>query len=398
MLIQPKLIGNISKAAHPYGARQLVLDQIEYVKKNGTFKGAKKVLILGASSSYGLASRIALAFGSGADTIGVSFEKGIENESKLATAGWWNNIFFKDEAEKNGLVAKNFIGDAFSHEMREKVIKYIKEEFGGKIDLLVYSLASGRRTDPATGITYNSTLKPIGHTVSGLNINLEKEELFIQEAEPASEKEIEDTVKVMGGEDWELWVNALLDADVLEDGFKTTLFSYIGPEVTQPFYRTGTLGRAKNHTEETSKKLNKLLQERVKGESIICVSKAVITKASAVIPVLPIYTAVLYKVMMEKHIHEDTIMHKYRFFKDMLYGNKRKIDEEGRLRPDNWEMRDDVQAEVKEIMDKITAENFKDIIDFEFFKNEFLKLNGFGYDEVDYDEDIDLDGLKKLNP
>lgn len=398
MLIKPKLIGNVSKAAHPYGARQSVLDQIEYVRKNGKFQGAKKVLILGASSSYGLASRIALAFGADADTIGVSFEKGIESEDKLATAGWWNNIYFKEEAEKEQLIAKNFIGDAFSNEMREEVIKYIKEEFGGKIDLLVYSLASGRRTDPTTGITYNSVLKPIGHTVSGLNINLEKEELFIQDAEPATDKEIKDTIKVMGGEDWELWIKALLDAGVLNHGFKTTLFSYIGPEVTQPFYRTGTLGRAKNHTEETSKKLNTLLKEKVNGESIICVSKAIITKASAVIPVLPIYTAALYKVMMEKNIHEDAIMHKYRFFKDMLYGNNREIDEEGRLRPDNWEMRNDVQAEVKEIMDKISPENFKNLVDFQLVKNEFLKLNGFAYDEIDYNEEIDVESLKKLNP
>lgn len=398
MIIKSKLIGNVSKAAHPYGCKQAILEQIEYVKKNNSYEGPKKVLILGASSSYGLASRISLAFGAHADTIGVSFEKGIESETKLATAGWWNNIFFKKEAEKEGLIAKNFIGDAFSDEMRNEVIKYIKEEFGGKIDLLIYSLASGRRTEPSTGITYTSVLKPIGHSVSGFNINLEKDELFVQNADPATDEEIHDTIKVMGGEDWELWVKALLDENVLADGFKTTLFSYIGPEVTQPFYRTGTLGRAKKHTEETSAKINKLLKEKVNGESVICVSKAIVTKASAVIPVLPIYSAALYKVMLEKNIHEDAIMHKHRFFRDMLYGNNREYDEQGRLRPDYWEMRDDVQAEVKEIMDMITPENFKDLIAHDLCKKEFLRLNGFEYDGIDYNQDIDLESLKKLQP
>jgi enoyl-[acyl-carrier protein] reductase/trans-2-enoyl-CoA reductase (NAD+) len=398
MKIQSRLIGNVSKSAHPYGCRQSIIEQIEYVKKNDNYEGPKKVLILGASSSYGLASRISLAFGAHADTIGVSFEKGIESEAKLATAGWWNNIFFKEEAEKEGLIAKNFIGDAFSDEMRKQVIEYIKEEFGGKIDLLIYSLASGRRTEPSTGITYSSVLKPIGHSVSGFNINLEKEELFIQDADPATEEEIHATIKVMGGEDWELWIKALLEENVLADGFKTTLFSYIGPEVTRPFYRTGTLGMAKKHTEETSEKLNELLKEKVNGESIICVSKAIITKASVVIPVLPIYTAALYKIMLEKDIHEDAIMHKHRFFRDMLYGNNRELDEQGRLRPDYWEMRDDVQAEVKEIMNKITPENFKDLIDLELCKKEFLKLNGFEYTTINYDEDIDIEFLKKLEP
>lgn len=398
MIIQPKLKGNVSKSAHPYGCRQSILEQIDYVKKNEEYEGPKKVLILGASSSYGLASRISLAFGAHADTIGVSYEKGIENESKLATAGWWNNIFFREEAEKEGLIAKNFIGDAFSDEMRRDVIKYIKEEFGGKIDLLIYSLASGRRTEPSTGITYNSVLKPIGHSVSGLNINLEKDELYTQVAEAATEKEIHDTIKVMGGEDWELWVNALLDEDLLANGFKTTLFSYIGPEVTQPFYRTGTLGRAKKHTEDTSKKLDKLLKEKVNGESVICVSKAIVTKASSVIPVLPIYTAALYKVMLQKNIHEDAIMHKHRFFKDMFYGNNREFDTQGRLRPDNWEMREDVQSEVKEIMNRITPENFKSLIANDLCKKEFLRLNGFEYDGIDYNMDVNLEVLKELQP
>lgn len=398
MIIERNLEGNVSRAAHPYGCRESIIEQINYVKSMGSFKAPQKILILGASSSYGLASRIALAFGAKADTIGVSFERGIVNDEKLATAGWWNNIFFKQEAEKEGLIAKNFIGDAFSDEMREKVIRYIKEEFGGKIDLLIYSLASGRRTEPSSGITYTSVIKPIGEKVSGYGINLEKQQIFKQEIEPANEDEIFQTKKVMGGEDWQIWINKLLDSGVLADGFKTTLYSYIGPEVTQPFYGGGTLGVAKRHTEQTAKELNMLLKERLNGEAVICVSKAVTTKASAVIPIFPIYASALYKVMIEKNIHETPIMHKYRFFKDMLYGNKREIDNDGRLRPDSWEMREDVQREVKEIMDKITPDNFKEITAVDVFTKEFMQLNGFDFDNVDYSSQVYLDELKKLQP
>ncbi|MBS4538614.1 trans-2-enoyl-CoA reductase family protein [Clostridium sp. D2Q-11] len=398
MIIKPELKGNVSKTAHPYGCREVVKNQIRYVKDKGRFEGPKKVLILGASSSYGLASRIALAFGAGADTIGLSYERGIVNEEKLATAGWWNNIFFKEEAENEGLIAKNFIGDAFSDDMKERVIEYIKKEFGGKIDLLIYSLASGRRTDPRSGNTYYSALKPIGESIKGYNINIEKEELFEQEVVSATKEEIDNTVKVMGGEDWRWWVEALLKEDLLAERFKTTLFSYIGPEVTEGFYRSGTLGRAKKDAEETSDKLNNLLRERVNGESIITVSKAATTKASAVIPILPVYACSLYKVMNEKGLHETLIMHQYRLFNDMIYGDKREIDGEGRLRPDSWEMREDVQSEVKDILKDVTPENFKDTTAFDVFMKEFMELNGFGIDNVNYEEDINIEELKKFKP
>ncbi|MDR5658518.1 trans-2-enoyl-CoA reductase family protein [Serpentinicella sp. ANB-PHB4] len=398
MIIEPKLNGNVARAAHPYGCKAAIEEQINYTKEKGTYSGPKKALILGASSSYGLASRISLAFGAGADTIGVSYEHGIQDEKKLATAGWWNNIFFKEAAEKEGLVAKNFIGDAFSDEMREEVIKYIKEEFGGKIDVLIYSLASGRRTDPKTGQTHYSALKPIGEPIEGYSVNLEKRELFEQKVEPATEEEIADTVKVMGGEDWEIWVQWLLEAGVLAEGFKTTLYSYIGPEVTQEFYRSGTLGEAKRDTEETADKLHETLKEKVNGEAVICVGKAVTTKASAVIPIFPVYVSALYKVMLEKGLHEDTMEHVHRFMKDMFYGDNPEVDERGRLRPDSWEMREDVQKEVEDILSEVTPENFQNITAVEVFRDEFMQLNGFNFENVDYTKPVDLEKLKALQP
>jgi enoyl-[acyl-carrier protein] reductase / trans-2-enoyl-CoA reductase (NAD+) len=397
MIIEAKLNGNVARAAHPYGCRENVMHQINYVRNQGRFDGPKKVLILGASSSYGLASRIVTAFGSGADTIGVSFEKGMTDD-RLATAGWWNNLFFKEAAEKEGLLAKNFIGDAFSKEMLAQVVQYIQEEFGGTIDLLVYSLASGIRKDPETGETYRSVIKPIGKEVRGMSINLETETLFNQTVEPATENEIEHTVKVMGGEDWERWVKGLYQSGVLAEGFKTTLYSYIGPEVTKAFYGGGTLGRAKRHAEETALLLNEYLQERVGGEAVICVSKAVTTKASAVIPIFPIYAATLYKVMLDKGLHETPIIHKYRFFKEMFYGKGREVDGQGRLRPDYWEMRDDIQQEVAAIMSQITAENIKELTAMDVFRKEFLQLNGFEIDGVNYEADVDVTELKRLQP
>jgi len=398
MIIKPRIKGSLALNCHPMGCKKEVENQIEYVKSNKNYEGAKKVLILGASSGYGLASRISLAFGgSKADTIGVSFEKN-GNKRKPGTAGWYNNIWFREAAEKEGLIAKNFIGDAFSDEMREEVIKYIKEEFGGKIDLLIYSLASGVRKDPKTGVTYKSSLKSLGESLEGPTFNIEKEAIEMQKVEPATEEETAHTVKVMGGEDWELWTKALVDAGVCEEGFKTLAYSYIGGTSTRKIYRGGTLGKAKEHVEKTARELNDLLKEKVSGEAYTAVNKAIVTKASAYIPIVPLYATILFKVMQDKGIDENCIEHTHRLFVDMVYGDKPEFDEFGRMRPDNWELRDDVQEECEKLYNETDLEDLKKLPTFTKFRDEFLKLNGFEVEGVDYEEDIDLEELMTLVP
>ena len=300
--------GNVALGVNPLGCKQEVLNEIDYVKNKGTFAGPKKVLIIGASSSYGLATRISLAFGAGADTIGVSFEKGPKNERNLGTAGWYNNIAFREAAEKEDLIAKNFVQDAFSHESKQEVIAYIKNEFGGKVDLVVYSLASGRRTDPDTGETYTSAIKSLGEPVVGPNINMQNHAFYTETLEPATAEEIAGTVKVMGGEDWQLWMEALKEADVLADGVLTTNYSYLGTELNRPYYGGGTLGLAKADCDEKAKTINGLLAD-INGKAQIVVATAVTTKASSVIPFFPVYCIGLYKVMTEKGTHETPIMH-----------------------------------------------------------------------------------------
>ena len=309
--------GNVALGVNPLGCRQEVLNEIDYVKNKGTFAGPKKVLIIGASSSYGLATRISLAFGAGADTIGVSFEKGPKNERNLGTAGWYNNIAFREAAEKEGLIAKNFVQDAFSHESKQAVIAYIKNEFGGKVDLVVYSLASGRRTDPDTGETFTSAIKSLGEPVVGPNINMQNHAFYTETLEPATAEEIAGTVKVMGGEDWQLWMEALKEADVLADGVLTTNYSYLGTELNRPYYGGGTLGLAKADCDEKAKTINALLAD-INGKAQIVVATAVTTKASSVIPFFPVYCIGLYKVMTEKGTHETPIMHIDRIYRDMV--------------------------------------------------------------------------------
>ena len=392
MVIKPRLKGSLALTAHPAGCEEFVKRQIDYVKKSDKYSGPKKVLIIGSSSGYGLASRISLAFGAGADTIGVAFEKGVEGK-RVGTAGWWNTVAFTEEARKEGLIAKNFMGDAFSDEIKENVIEYIKKEFGGKIDLLIYSLASGVRTDPKTGITYRSALKSTTNEIEGPTINLEKENIENGKMEVATEEELISTVKVMGGEDWKLWIEALDKADVLTEGFKTVAYSYLGPKVTYGIYKEGTIGAAKRDLERTSNELNDYLGKKYHGEAYVSLSKALMTRASAVIPVFPLYAALLYKIMKEKGIHEGTIEQKHRLLKDMVYGNKKELDPERRLRPDNWEMREDVQKEVEDLWDKVTPENFKELTDYAGAREEFMNLNGFDFDNVNYEEDLDLEEL-----
>lgn len=389
------LRGNVALGVNPLGCKQEVLNQIDYVKNKGTFEGPKKVLIIGASSSYGLASRISLAFGAGADTIGVSFEKGPKNERNLGTAGWYNNIAFREEAEKEGLIAKNFVQDAFSHETKQEVIEYIKSEFGGKVDLVVYSLASGVRKDPDTGEMYNSSIKAIGEPVVGPNINMQTQEFYTQTLEPATEEEIANTVKVMGGDDWVLWMKALKEAGVLADGVLTTNYSYLGTELNHPYYGHGTLGRAKADVDEKAKDIDALLAD-LDGKAQVVVATAVTTKASSVIPFFPVYCIGLYKVMEEKGTHETPIMHIDRIYRDMVYGDKPEYDEVGRLRPDSWELDSDTQAKTKALIEKLNAENFNsDLTAYDIFYKEFSNLSGFlvdGYEE----QEVTLDELKAL--
>ena len=395
---KPMIRNNISLSVNPLGIEQEVMNQINYIKSKGHYDGPKKVLIIGASSSYGLASRISLAFGAGADTIGLSYEKGPRSEKALGTAGWYNNIFFKREAEKEGLIAKNIIADAFSKETKEKTIEYIKDEFGGKIDLVIYSLAAGRRRDDETGKTYTSVIKSIGEPVIGWNTDFSTDTLFQQTVEPASEQEIEDTVKVMGGEDWYKWMEALKEANVLSQGAKTILYSYIGSDLTHAFYHHGTLGVAKADCDAKAKEINHLLED-INGEALISVSKAVTTKASAVIPLFTFYCIGLIKVMKEKGTYEVPIQHKDRLFRDWIYGDVTPvIDEEGRIRIDSWEMDPDTQARTKALLQKVNEDNFNtDLTEYKTLKREFLNLSGFeveGYQP----REVTIDELKALEP
>jgi len=387
--------GNVALGVNPIGCKQEVLNQIEYVKNKGTYIAPKKVLIIGASSSYGLATRISLAFGAGADTIGVSYEKGPKSERSLGTAGWYNNIAFREAAEKEGLIAKNFVQDAFSHESKQDVIAYIKNEFGGKVDLVVYSLASGRRTDPDTGETYTSAIKALGEPVVGPNINMQNEDFYIETLEPANEQEIAGTLKVMGGEDWQLWMEALKEADVLADGVLTTNYSYLGTELNRPYYGGGTLGLAKADCDEKAETINELLAD-INGKAQIVVATAVTTKASSVIPFFPVYCIALYKVMTEKGTHETPIMHIDRIYRDMVYGEKAEYDEVGRLRPDSWELDSDTQAKTKALIQQLNDENFKsEMAAYDVLYKEFSNLSGFMVDGYAA-QDVTIEELKAL--
>lgn len=390
-----KMRGNVSFGVNPIGCKQDVLNQIDYVKEQGHYEGPKKVLIIGASSSYGLASRINVAFGAGADTIGVSFEKGPKSERNLGSAGWYNNIYFKQAAEKEGLIAKNFVQDAFSHQTKQDVIDYIKAEFGGKIDLVVYSLASGIRINPETGERINSVIKSIGQNVVGPNVNIEKQEFYEQVLEPATEEEIADTVSVMGGEDWLFWMQALKEADVLAEGVQTTNYSYLGSDLNKPYYGDGTLGRAKADCEEKAVHINDLLTD-INGKATVIVATAVTTKASSVIPFFPVYCMGLYRVMADNGTHETPIMHIDRTFRDMVYGDKAEYDELGRLRPDSWELDPEVQAQTEALIKEINEGNFNsDKTGYSIFMKEFMNLSGFDVDGY-VEEAVTIDDLKAL--
>lgn len=388
MIIKPKVRGFICTTAHPKGCAQHVQEQIDYVKSQPALDGPKKVLVIGASTGYGLASRIAAAFGSKAATLGVFFERPASG-SRTATAGWYNTAAFEAAARAEGLYAKSINGDAFSKEIKEEVIQTIKEDLG-KVDLVVYSLASPRRTHPETGETFNSVLKPIGQPYTNKTVDIHSGSVTEVSLEPATEDEIQATVAVMGGEDWQMWIDALLAADVLEQGAKTIAYSYIGPEITYPVYREGTIGRAKDDLERTSHVLHEKLQERLGGEAYISVNKALVTQSSAAIPVVPLYISLLFKVMKEQGIHEDTIAQIVRLYRDRLYAQGEvPVDEERRIRLDDLEMRADIQQEVERLWHEVNTDNLEQISDIAGYREEFFKLFGFGYSSIDYEEDVD---------
>lgn len=388
MVIKPRIRGFICVTAHPTGCAAHVQEQIDYVQGQGLIQGTpKKVLVIGASTGYGLASRITAAFAGKAGTIGVFFEKPSEN-GKPATAGWYNSIAFEKAAKAAGLYAKNINGDAFSDAIKEQTIKAIKDDLG-KVDMVVYSLASPVRTHPKTGTTFRSVLKPVGSTFTNKTLDTDRGVVKDVSIEPANEQEMQDTVEVMGGDDWRLWIDALKKADALADGVITVAYSYIGPEVTWPIYRDGTIGRAKKDVEVAAVDITKALSD-LHGKAYVSVNKALVTQASSAIPVVPLYISLLYKVMKEANSHEGCIEQIYRLFNTQLYnGNRPRLDEEGRIRIDDWEMDAATQAKVQALWDKVTSENLNEISDFEGYKTEFLKLFGFGLTGVDYEKEVD---------
>ncbi|ELE5892462.1 enoyl-ACP reductase FabV [Vibrio fluvialis] len=395
MRIEPVIQGVVARTAHPLGCEQAVLQQIEYVKSAKPItQGPKRVLILGASSGFGLAARIALTFGGAkADTIGVSFERG-PSDKGVGSAGYFNNLAFKKQADREGRIAININGDVFSKQVREQVIEAIETYFEGEVDLVIYSIASGMRRKPGSEDFWRSAIKPIGEPVSGAAILLENDKWVDATLEPANEEEIDSTLRVMGGEDWEDWIDTLINTESVAQGCKTIAFSYVGPEITHPIYLDGTLGRAKIDLHQTSHSLN-LKLANFDGGAYATVCKALVTKASVFIPGLSPYLLALYRVMKEKGTHEGCIEQMHRLFSDKLYGKTPvPVDGERLVRMDDWELNPDTQERVRQLLSDMNGDNFKQVGDYAGFKAEFLRLNGFGFDNVNYDADIDLERYK----
>ncbi|ASG00060.1 trans-2-enoyl-CoA reductase family protein [Vibrio anguillarum] len=389
MIIKPKIRGFICTTTHPVGCEANVKEQIAYTKAQGPIKNApKRVLVVGSSSGYGLSSRITAAFGGGAATIGVFFEKP-GTDKKPGTAGFYNAAAFDKLAHEAGLYAKSLNGDAFSHQAKQKAIELIKQDLG-QIDMVVYSLASPVRKLPETGELIRSSLKPIGQTYTATAVDTNKDIIIEASVEPATEQEIADTVTVMGGQDWELWIHALAEAGVLAQGCKTVAYSYIGTELTWPIYWDGALGKAKMDLDRAASALNEQLSV-LGGTANVAVLKSVVTQASSAIPVMPLYIAMVFKKMREQGVHEGCIEQIYRMFSQRLYkedGSAPEVDEQNRLRLDDWELREDIQKHCRELWPQITTENLKELTDYVEYKEEFLKLFGFGVDGVDYEADV----------
>jgi enoyl-[acyl-carrier protein] reductase/trans-2-enoyl-CoA reductase (NAD+) len=388
MVVAPKIRGFICTTAHPEGCAKHVAEQIAVVKSRGSIaNGPKKVLVLGSSTGYGLASRIAAAFGSSAATVGVFFERASEGD-RTATAGWYNSAAFEREAAAAGLYARSFNGDAFSDDMKSQVIAAIKQDLG-QVDCVIYSLASPRRTHPKSGEVLKSVLKPIGESYTNKNLNTGNGVVNEITIDPAIEDEIAQTVAVMGGEDWEMWMEALASANALAPGVQTLAYSYIGPVLTWPIYKNGTIGQAKLDLERAQKALDQKLAS-LGGKAWISVNKALVTQASSAIPVVPLYISLLYKIMKAGGSHEECIEQMDRLFRDRLSSGNPQPDDAGRIRLDDWEMAEDVQDLISQRWAAVNTENFAELADFAGYQANFLKLFGFGLDGVDYSADVNV--------
>jgi len=390
MIIKPKIRGFICTTTHPTGCEKNIQAQIEYTKAQGKIeKGPKRVLVIGSSAGYGMSSRIAAAYGSDASTIGVFFEKPA-TERKAGSAGWYNSAAFEKQAKEDGLYAKSVNGDAFSNETKQLVIDTIKADLG-QIDAVIYSVAAPVRKLPDTGEVIRSSLKPIGETYTSTAIDTNKDVIIEASVEPATEEEVANTVTVMGGQDWELWINALADAGVLAEGVKTVAYSYIGTELTWPIYWNGALGKAKLDLDRASTAIQAQLAS-LGGEAYVSVQKSVVTQASSAIPVMPLYLSMVFRIMKEKGLHEGCMEQIHRLFTTQLFkadGSAPTTDEARRLRLDDWELRDDVQQACTELWPQITTENLFELTDYQDYKDEFLQLFGFGVDGVDYDAEVE---------
>ena len=386
MLIEPNTRGFICTTAHPIGCAVSVRRQVEAVQAAGPIPGPKRVLVLGASAGYGLASRITAAFACGAATLGVSYERPSDGR-RTATAGWYNTAAFEREAAAAGLYASSLNGDAFSDEIKRQTLDKVRDELG-QVDLVVYSLASPRRTHPVTGETLTSCLKPIGRAYTSKTVDFHTGAVSDVTIEPASEEEIRQTVAVMGGEDWALWIDALLAENLLAPGATTVAYSYVGPALTHPVYRDGTIGRAKDHLEATAQALSTRLST-IGGRAFVSVNKALVTQASSAIPVVPLYISLLYKVMKTNGTQEGCIEQIRRLFAERLYGGALALDEKGRIRVDDLEMRNDVQTQVGALWDAIDVDDFEAVSDIAGYRAEFFRLYGFGFEDVDYCLDVD---------
>ncbi|WP_435263132.1 enoyl-ACP reductase FabV [Tenacibaculum sp. nBUS_03] len=385
MIIEPRTRGFICLTSHPSGCEVNVKNQIEYIKSKGKIEGAKKVLVIGSSTGFGLASRITSAFGSDAATIGVFFDKP-GTEGRPGSPGFYNTAAFEKEAHAAGLYAKSINGDAFSNEIKEEVVNLIKEDLG-QIDLVIYSLASPVRMHPVSGKRFKSVLKPIGGEFSNKTVDFHTGKVSEISIKPAEGDDIQNTVTVMGGEDWKMWMDALKANNLLAEGATTVAYSYIGPSLTEAVYRKGTIGAAKDHLEATAFTISDDLKS-IGGKAYVSVNKALVTQASSAIPVIPLYISLLFKVMKEKGIHEGCIEQIQRLYSERLYGGDIALDDKGRIRIDDWEMREDVQAEIAELWKTATTENLAEIGDLEGYSNDFFNLFGFKVEGVDYDADV----------